>query len=290
MEENEQGIQASALTVIDQTTGGLSTWDIPRGPLMTSGYGLRVTGFLEHIVEEAKRTDCISMFFSPLEPIQGSRNSKSVTRNSSRHIHPEATRILDLRLSEEDLLAQMKQKGRYNIRLAQKHGVRVEESTDVEAFAVLMDETARRDGFRPAGSVSYRAFLSNMPQSFLLLAYAPQSSLDDKSPPQPIAGLIGAIWGTTGIYYYGASAYEHRALMAPFLLQWAAMDHCKKKGCTTYDLFGIAPKGNESHPWASVSEFKEKFGGTVIPYPPEREIVLKPLARSLLLLKRKIFR
>ena len=106
---------------------------------------------------------------------------------------------------------------------------------------------------------------------------------------KPIAGLIGVIWEKTGIYYYGASSYEHRALMAPYLLQWEAMKYCKAQGCTQYDLLGIAPPdAGTDHPWQGISGFKEKFGGKVVMYPPEQMMVLRPVMQKLLTLKRKL--
>ncbi len=211
---------------------------------------------------------------------------------------PEATRMIDLTLNDDDLLAQMKPKGRYNIRLAEKHGVRVVQSDDVEAYAALAKETWARDGFR-GPKRGYETFLKDLPGSFLLLAFPP---LDTKKTPsdghfdvssgqkdlKPIAGLLGVVCGSVGIYYYGASTDRHRELMAPYLLQWEAMKHCRSHGCIAYDLFGIAPEGVVNHPWAGVSDFKAKFGGKVLNYPPEREIILRPGVRTLLTIKRKL--
>ncbi len=105
-------------------------------------------------------------------------------------------------------------------------------------------------------------------------------------------------WNKLGIYYYGASSYEHRSLMAPYLLQWKAMEHCKELGCLTYDLLGVAPPENAAssqlqaasspHPWAGITDFKEKFGGELIEYPHEQQIVLRPFALKALTLKRQL--
>jgi lipid II:glycine glycyltransferase (peptidoglycan interpeptide bridge formation enzyme) len=100
-----------------------------------------------------------------------------------------------------------------------------------------------------------------------------------------------------GIYYYGASDERHRALMAPYLLQWKAMQHCRANGCTHYDLLGVAPHStgsgqasgsDEKHAWAGITNFKEKFGGAFVAYPPEQQIVLRPMTWRLLSLKRKL--
>jgi lipid II:glycine glycyltransferase (peptidoglycan interpeptide bridge formation enzyme) len=188
--------------------------------------------------------------------------------------------MLDLTLSDEQLLAQMHPKGRYNINVARKNGVIVEQSTDIDAYYALAKKTGSRDGFTIPQKKHLDDFITALPGSFLLLA---------KYNGKSIAGLIGVTWNHTGIYYYGASDYEHRAVMAPYLLQWESMQFCKKAGCTRYDLLGIAPVGsNPDHEWAGISSFKEKFGGTVISYPPEQEITLKPMMKMLLSLKRKL--
>lgn len=127
-EEEGGEMISSALVVIDRTSFGLTTWEIPRGPLTVTGYEFRVTGLLDTLIKEAKKNGALSLYCSPSSEIL-SRNSQPATRNpghtSGRHVHPEATRILDLTLSDEQLLAAMKPKGRYNIGLAQKHGVTV---------------------------------------------------------------------------------------------------------------------------------------------------------------------
>ena len=106
---------------------------------------------------------------------------------------------------------------------------------------------------------------------------------------KPIAGLIGVKWQGTAMYYYGASSYEHRHLMAPYLLQWEAIRRAKANGCKAYDLLGISPDSAPlDDPWAGISDFKRKFGGTVVTYPPEQMLVLKPVVKLALEWKRKI--
>ncbi len=175
----------------------------------------------------------------------------------------------------------MRQKGRYNIRLAEKHGVTVEQSADVGAYAKLAAETAARDGFKAPGARQFEYFLKALPGSFLLLAYAP-------TDPLPIAGLLGVAWGKTGIYYYGASRDAHRELMAPYLLQWEAMRLCRNLGCEHYDLLGVAPpEAPENHPWQGISAFKGKFGGVMTVLPPEHTWTIRPFLAAGLALKRR---
>jgi peptidoglycan pentaglycine glycine transferase (the first glycine) len=287
-----QEIAASALVVIDRTKFGLATWDIPRGPLSAQSKSRFAAGLLDIIANDAKKSRGLSLYLSPPMPLNTLRCPLTA---SARHEQPPATRIIDLQQSEQEILAQMKPKGRYNIRVAKKHGVRVDESNDIEAFVALALETARRDGFTPPPASHYRAMLQALPGAFLLLAFPPEGA----GGGGPIAGLLGVIWGRIGIYYYGASDYAYRALMGPYLLQWEAMRLCKARGCHSYDLLGIAPPsrcppspagrgGQGGEDWAGISRFKEQFGGTVMTYPPELQLVLRVAASRLLQWKRRL--
>lgn len=281
VQENAGGeLLASALVVIDRTSFGLTTWEVPRGPVWLNGTNRQeLQQLIESITHDARKNHCLSLRISPVTELPGGLPAQ--WRLSRRHVFPEATRLLNLQMSPEDLLASMKPKGRYNIRLSEKHGVRVAASPDASAFARLVTETASRDGFRAHDCKYYQAFLRHIPGAFLLYAYAP-------GKPEPIAGLIGCRTGHTVYYYYGASDHAHRSVMAPYALQWAAMRQAHESGAQYYDLFGIAPAQSPDHPWQAVSEFKGKFGGQIREYPPEMERILKPVTQRLLTLKRKL--
>jgi lipid II:glycine glycyltransferase (peptidoglycan interpeptide bridge formation enzyme) len=284
-------IVASALVVIDRTAGGYSTWEIPRGPLLASSDERVADSLLHLIVEDARLDTCLAIYLSPKNFLPAIRYPLSA---SLRRIHAEATRIVDLTQSDEQILIQMHQKGRYNIGVAAKAGITVRKGSieDLDAFYDLLKSTGGRDGFTISQKSHYTRFLSSLEGSFLLLA---------EHQGRAIAGLIGVVWpspsprpadaghpspvgrgaggeGAVGIYYYGASSYEDRQLMAPYALQWEAMRLCKAAGCTRYDLLGISPEdAPQSDPWRGITDFKRKFGGTVITYPPEQMMVLKPM-------------
>ncbi|MBI1812582.1 peptidoglycan bridge formation glycyltransferase FemA/FemB family protein [Candidatus Peregrinibacteria bacterium] len=282
--EEQAQIRSSALVVIDETALGFQTWNMPRGPLWRVdsrqwNVESMLTGLIDRIVEDAKKDRSLCLFLSPAVPLSTVHCTLST---SCRHEQPEATRIIDLRPPEEEILAQMHPKGRYNIRVAQRHGVEIRESKDSDSWHRLMTQTMERDGFRAPPKGRHRAFLDHLEKSFLLLAY-------EKSTTEPIAGLMGVVWNGVGIYYYGASSRAHRSLMAPYLLQWEAMRRSKAQRCVSYDLLGIAPPGSpQTHPWATLSDFKAKFGGTILEYPPEQELSLRPIVHRLLRWKRKI--
>lgn len=293
--EEAGNIIASALIAIDRTAFGLRTWEIPRGPVFGSKTHPEtknqkiLEALLECIVTDAKRDRCLTLSLSPVAEMT---SGIWPLRPSRRCVHCEATRILDLAQPEEAILAQMKPKGRYNIRIAEKHGVTVRQSDDIDAFYTLVQETAHRDGFTPLPKEKYHAFLHQLPGSFLLTASLPNPTPHSPFPtPTTIASLLGVQWNGTGIYYYGASAYAHRAAMAPYALQWAAIRHCRDSRCTQYDLLGVAPPdAPRNHPWQGITRFKEHFGGQLVTYPPEQQLVLRPVTAYALDLKRKILR
>lgn len=242
--------------------------------------------FLKHIAQQAIAEKCLSLFYSPIELILHSQFS---ILHSARTEQPPATRLIDLRQSDDEILAQMKQKGRYNIRLAEKHSVIVQQSTDIDTFVRLAAETARRDSFTAPPASRYQKFLESLPGAFLLLAYQEQGTKNK----EPIAGLLGVTWNGIGIYYYGASDYQYRNLMAPYLLQWEAIKLCKAAGCHTYDLLGIAkPASRNQQPlissWSGITRFKEQFGGIIVECASEQQILLRPWTHRLLHWKRKI--
>jgi len=283
---------AAALVIIDHTAFGLSTWDLPRGPTGNPEY---FGELLSEIINEAKKERCMAVYFSPIEEFSSSNDQLSNnfqfsifnSQFPSRHEQPEATVLLDLTKSDEEILKGMHEKGRYNIRLAQRHGVVTEESKDTDAFYELLRQTGKRDRYGIKPKSHYEKFLM-LPRSFLLLAYAPGETRNRISDLSPLAGLLGVVSGGTGIYYYGASDHAGRAKMAPSLLQFEAMKFCRSHGATTYDLFGIAPNDDPKHPWSGVTRFKKQFGGEVLMYPPEQEVTLMPIVKTLMKWKRKM--
>ncbi len=185
-------------------------------------------------------------------------------RNSPQDIQPARTLLVDLTGEEDQVLARMKQKTRYNIRLAQKKGVVVFPSADVDTFHRLMVLTGRRDAFGVHSLAYYRrAYELFHPHGACELFLAAYQG-------EPLAGLMVFARGSRAWYFYGASADEQRERMPNYLLQWEAMRWARARGCTTYDLWGV-PDVNEENLEANftrytgglwgVYRFKRGFGG-----------------------------
>ena len=165
------------------------------------------------------------------------------------------TVLSDLSAGEEALLAGMKQKTRYNIRLAGRRGVEVTPSDDFNAFYDLYAETSARDGFLIRPRDYYLRVMSRLQGNDLgqlLLA---------RVSGEIVAGLFLFRFGPTAWYFYGASSSKGRRNMPTYLLQWEAMRWARRRGCTTYDWWGAPDDLVESDPMWGVYRFKEGFGG-----------------------------
>lgn len=182
-------------------------------------------------------------------------------------IQPPRTVMIDLRPSTDDILMAMKQKTRYNIRLAERKGVTVRAGTanDLPIFNRLIRITAQRDAFGVHQADYYRA-------AYELFAPDRAALLLAEYEGQPLAGVMVFAHGSTGAYLYGASSDEERQRMPSYAVQWAAMQWAKEKGCTSYDMWGVpdAPEAELEENFTDrrdglwpVYRFKRGFGGDV---------------------------
>jgi peptidoglycan pentaglycine glycine transferase (the first glycine) len=190
--------------------------------------------------------------------------SNPTLRTSSHNIQPPRTIIIDLRGTEDEILARMKQKTRYNIRLAGKKGVIIRPWDDISAFHDMMLVTGERDGFGVHSEKYYRrAYELLHPKGMCELLLAEYEG-------KPLAALFVARHGDRAYYLYGASNDEERNRMPTYLLQWEAMKWAKARGSEDYDLWGVPDEEQETleanfesrHDglWG-VYRFKRGFGG-----------------------------
>ncbi|GAB4448892.1 MAG: peptidoglycan bridge formation glycyltransferase FemA/FemB family protein [Anaerolineales bacterium] len=205
---------------------------------------------------------------------------------SPHNIQPPRTLIVDLRGSEDEILARMKQKTRYNIRLAEKKGVTIRAWDDLEAFHQMMLVTGGRDGFGVHSLEYYRRayelFHSKGMCELLVATYE----------GKPLAALFVARNGSRAYYLYGASTDEERNRMPTYLLQWQAMKWAKARGCEEYDLWGV-PDEDEATLEANfetrrdglwgVYRFKRGFGGELKRAAQAMDRVYNPLLYRLYL-------
>jgi len=181
-------------------------------------------------------------------------------RSSAEQIQFRNTMILDLTLGEDTLLAAMKSKTRYNIRLAGRKGVVVRPgiADDLPGIYDLYVETAARDDFIIRPFDYYRDAWGDFIAAGLAQPFV--AEFEDEF----LAALILFRFGRTAWYMYGASSNRHRNRMPNYLLQWEAVRWAKKQGCTVYDLWGAPDELVESDAMWGVYRFKEGFGGRFV--------------------------
>jgi lipid II:glycine glycyltransferase (peptidoglycan interpeptide bridge formation enzyme) len=191
-------------------------------------------------------------------------------------VQPPSTVILDLQPEEEGLLAGMKSKTRYNIRLSEKKGVEIalfpaqsggsgRLEAELAEWYRLYRETARRDritlhsrGYYQRLFATAAAYGPAAPQLYLLTA---------RHQGELLAGIIVAAKGDGAWYLYGASSNQKRNLMPSHGLQWRAIQLVRERGCQFYDLFGIPATDDPDEPMHGLFRFKTGFGGRVINRP-----------------------
>ncbi|NPV77249.1 MAG: peptidoglycan bridge formation glycyltransferase FemA/FemB family protein [Anaerolineae bacterium] len=167
---------------------------------------------------------------------------------------------VNLKESEEEILARMKQKTRYNIRLAQKKGVKVRLGNleDLITLYKMYAETSVRDGFVIRSWDYYRNVWEKFYRAGMMDALI--AEVDEK----PVAGLILFYFAGRAWYLYGMSTQAHREKMPNYLLQWEAMKHARAKGCSIYDLWGAPTDFCAEDVLWNVYRFKDGFSGEVI--------------------------
>lgn len=243
---------------------------------------------LEKIRELANQENTIFCQMNILDETMPQKEKELLSlgfKKSFEEIQPKNTLILDLTKSEEEILKQMKPKGRYNIKVAQKHGVVVKEIKNLKEFSdygKIHEETIKRD------KISARPFeyLKNLFQ--MLKENNLGTAFIAYYKNRPIAGIIVSLAGEKATYMYGASLYDYRNLMSTYLLQWQAMKYAKEKGAKIYDLFGIAPTDDPKHKWAGITRFKKQFGGKGKEILGSYDLVFKPFFYNLFKLAMKL--
>jgi len=231
---------------------------VPKGPAMDYGDVPLINQVLSDLERLARQSLAIFIKVDPdLEPL---RRFSDLCRDwvaSEEQIQFRNTMEIDLRPSEDELLAAMHQKTRYNIRLAQKRGVTVRPGSlaDLELLYSTYNETALRDHFiiRPL------EYYCDAWGSFIEAGLA--QPLIAEVEQEPVAALILFHFARRVYYFYGMSRDLHRNLMPTYLLQWEAMRWARAHDCTVYDMWGAPDTLDESDSMWGVYRFKQGFGG-----------------------------
>ena len=179
-------------------------------------------------------------------------------------VQPAQELMVDLRPLEAGLLAAMKPKTRYNIHLAERHGVTVECLRGRAALGSawqdcyrLMVQTAARQGIRLHPERYYHTMVAVLGAAGLLDLYLARFE------GEPLAAALVAEFGGVATYLHGGSSEIHAERMAPYLLHWQAMGAAKARGANAYNFGGVS---NDRAAWAGITRFKQGFS-------PDRDFI-----------------
>jgi peptidoglycan pentaglycine glycine transferase (the first glycine) len=265
-------------------------WYAPRGPIFNEN----IKKGMQQLIELGRKEEAGWIRIEPksTEMLEIIRNTMEISVNklqivkAPHDMQPREIFAIDISKSEEELLAQMKPKTRYNIRLAQKHKISVQAISNfqfpisneyVEAFLKLTKEMAARHGITAHPEEYYRKMVENLPAEMLRIYVAEYEG-------KIIAANLVLFFEKTVTYLHGASGNENRNVMAPFLLQWQAILDAKKLGFERYDFGGVRTISNiqnstdNKNTWEGITTFKLGFSPSTKPveFPGSYDIIINP--------------
>jgi peptidoglycan pentaglycine glycine transferase (the first glycine) len=258
---------------------GLTVFYVPKGPLLSdwSNAALR-RRVLDDLHQYAQREGAIFIKIDPDVPLGTGIPGQSDECNgpsgesilddlrasgwhySSEQIQFANTVMIKLEQSDEALLAGMKPKARYNVRLAERKGVKIRLGSvaDMDLLYQLYAETSLRDGFVIRSLDYYQVLWSTFLKAGMVKILI--AEVDESA----VAAVILFIFQKKAWFLYGMSRDAHREKMPNYLLQWEAIRQCKRAGCLVYDLWGAPYQFVETDPLWGVYRFKEGLGGQVV--------------------------
>jgi lipid II:glycine glycyltransferase (peptidoglycan interpeptide bridge formation enzyme) len=266
--------------------GGRSLLYAPRGPLVAEGYLAALSDLITEIRTHARQVGGLALKVDPAIADGDAEWSAALAREGFRlspasatgfgGVQPRYVMKVDLRDTEEELLASFHPKWRYNLRLAERKGVTIAADCcreDMALFYEVLQETAARDGFG-IRAVSYFYDLWD-----LLLARGLGRLFLGRLEGEIICGAITLALGPQAWYIYGASSNRHRNVMPNHLLQWEMMRWARAQGCRVYDMRGVAREasGEAEDALHGLNRFKRGFGAVYSEYVGEYDLVFAPL-------------
>ncbi|MDR1605322.1 MAG: peptidoglycan bridge formation glycyltransferase FemA/FemB family protein [Gracilibacteraceae bacterium] len=290
------GRPAAAATVLERRLPvvGSPIFYCPRGPVADPRDEPLLEELLAAVRALARRRGAILLKIDPDIPAADADFARFLSASGFRPldrgrnfegVQPKFVFRLDIRPSEEELLAAMRQKTRYNIRLAQKKGVVITRGAraDLPDFYAVLRETTERDRFL-VRDFTYFADLYDtlVPAGYGELFLARYAG-------RVVAGTLAFRAGAKAWYVYGASANTSRDVMPNYLIQWEMIRWAKSLGCTLYDFRGVSGDLSEDNPLYGLYRFKKGWGGEFTEFTGEWDLVYRPALYRLWQLAEKIY-
>lgn len=230
---------------------GLKYWYAPR-PIQISNFRFQISDFFSEVITQAKKERVL--FFR----IDGGEDDlkKFGFRRTSLSVQPQEELIIDITKSQEALFAEMKPKTRYNIRVAERHGVQISDfrfqisDSIFENFYLLVQKTSQRQGIRAHAKEYYKKMFECLGQDGIAKLYTAQYQ------EKIIAVAIIAYFNGVATYLHGGTDDAFKFVMAPYLLHWKAILDAKAQGCARYNFGGVS---STKKSWEGITRFKTGF-------------------------------
>lgn len=271
-----QALVGVALGIVEDARRGRYL-SIPGGPLMNWKNQSLVKSFFEQISKIAEEDKCIFVRLRPqIEDTEENRQTmkENHLKPSPMHLTAEHTLQLDLNQGPDAILSQMRKTTRYEIRRAEKLGVKVVSTADTKAVKEFYDvqiQTAKRQKFVPFSFPLIRSEFSCFTNHNQALLY--KAVLGSKA----LAYALIIHYPTESSYHFGASTQEGRRLPGAYALLWQAIQDAQKLAIPRFNFWGIVDKDLTNHRFYGVSVFKRGFGGQEIKYIPAHDLVISSL-------------
>ena len=258
----------------------------PYGPVIDNQDEQALIDFLAEVKKIALKEQAI---FFRCDPVIGLNLEKFGFQKApvdyffSATAMPKTEAVLDISPDETAILNKMKAKTRYNIHLAEKKGIQIRQShnlEDIDIFYELVSLTAMREHIRPHTKMHYQKLWESFGEKICLFF----AFYQDK----PIAAIMVLFFDKTATYLHGGFDVNYREVMAPHLLQWQAILEARKRGCLEYDFGGITMDSQLS--WEGITRFKLSFGAEAVNYSGAFDLVFQPIWYKLYNLLRKFRR
>lgn len=257
---------------------------IPRGPVRDKNIKYdKLKNCIGDLIELAKINNAgwirIDSFDKDIDKIIKELKHKLV--KAPHDMQPKQLFVVDIDKNEEEILAQMKPKTRYNIKVAEKKDVKIEvlnsfeNNKKIEKFLDLIEKTGNRKGISFHPKEYYRKMLKSITSDNLKLYLAIYKN-------KIIAGAVLVIYGQTATYLHGASDDNNRNAMAPFLLQWQMIRDARENGAKKYDFGGVSIGEDDKErekKWLGVTRFKQGFSknNTPLEFSGSYDIIVSPI-------------
>jgi lipid II:glycine glycyltransferase (peptidoglycan interpeptide bridge formation enzyme) len=275
----EVATSAGPLPVSAQVTRsgvpGFSRIYVPRGPVCAASDVASFEAVVQALVELGRRRRALALELEVPWGAEALPADHPWLGWATGHAHqPLATVSVDLRPEPEAILTSFHSKARYNVRLAERRGVIIQEEATLDDLAACIEATEERQRIHLPSREHLAVVTEQLGSSARILA----AQVDG----EVVAAILTASFAGEAIYLYGGASGRHRDRMPNQLLQWRAMLRARADGCHHYDLWGVPENEDPDHPWRGLAQFKLGFGGEKIRYAGARFLQLRPAGATIL--------